>query len=408
MIRKEDGRRLVDRVRQILFSPAEAWPEIEREPATIGGIYRQYLVWLALVPAVASFIGASIIGYQSLGFGGRLGVGAGLVQLVVGLVLTLVGVYVVSLVVDWLAPKFGGTANRLAAFKLVAYGSTAALVGGIFAIVPLLGLLGLLAAIYSIYLLYLGLPVLMKNPPERTLLYTIAVIACAFIVNLLIAAIVGWFLPGPARPGQTDIGAVQDGSALTAAKVEELGRRIEEMGRRIESAGRSGDAEQLARAGREAVGDMARGSGGRTPVEASRLKAILPESVGGMKRGGYEAESRSMMGLNMSTAEATYKDANRSLKLEIIDTGSAAGLLSGVAGWANMLVDRETDTTIEKTWRSGDRVINVRSDKDGSRAEYKLLLPNGIVIEARGRRMSLEEVTAVVAGLDLRELEAAE
>lgn len=408
MIRKEDGRRLVDRVRQILFSPAEAWPEIEREPATIGGIYRQYLVWLALVPAVASFIGASIIGYQSLGFGGRLGVGAGLVQLVVGLVLTLVGVYVVSLVVDWLAPKFGGTANRLAAFKLVAYGSTAALVGGVFAIVPLLGLLGLLAAIYSIYLLYLGLPVLMKNPPERTLLYTIAVIACAFIVNLLIAAIVGWFLPGPARPGQTDIGAVQDGSALTAAKVEELGRRIEEMGRRIESAGRSGDAEQLARAGREAVGDMARGSGGRTPVEASRLKAILPESVGGMKRGGYEAESRSMMGLNMSTAEATYKDANRSLKLEIIDTGSAAGLLSGVAGWANMLVDRETDTTIEKTWRSGDRVINVRSDKDGSRAEYKLLLPNGIVIEARGRRMSLEEVTAVVAGLDLRELEAAE
>jgi len=408
MIRKEDGRRLVDRVRQILFSPAEAWPEIEREPATIGGIYRQYLVWLALVPAVASFIGASIIGYQSLGFGGRLGVGAGLVQLVVGLVLTLVGVYVVSLVVDWLAPKFGGTANRLAAFKLVAYGSTAALIGGIFAIVPLLGLLGLLAAIYSIYLLYLGLPVLMKNPPERTLLYTIAVIACAFIVNLLIAAIVGWFLPGPARPGQTDIGAVQDGSALTAAKVEELGRRIEEMGRRIESAGRSGDAEQLARAGREAVGDMARGSGGRTPVEASRLKAILPESVGGMKRGGYEAESRSMMGLNMSTAEATYKDANRSLKLEIIDTGSAAGLLSGVAGWANMLVDRETDTTIEKTWRSGDRVINVRSDKDGSRAEYKLLLPNGIVIEARGRRMSLEEVTAVVAGLDLRELEAAE
>ncbi len=410
MIRKEDGRRLVGRVRQILFSPAQAWPEIEREPATIGGIYRQYLVWLALVPAVASFIGASIIGYQSLGFGGRLGLGAGLVQLVVGLVLTLVGVYVVSLVVDWLAPKFGGTANRLAAFKLVAYGSTAALVGGIFAIVPLLGLLGLLAAIYSIYLLYLGLPVLMKNPPDRTVLYTIAVVVCAFVVNLLVAMIVGWFLPGPARPGQTDIGigAPQDGSALTAAKVEELSRRIEEMGRRLETAGRSGDAEQLARASREAVGEMARGAGGRTPVEAARLKAVLPESVGGMKRGGYEAQSRSMMGLNMSTAEATYQDANRSLKLEIIDTGSAAGLLSGVAGWANVLVDRETDTAIEKTWRSGDRVINVRSDKDGSRAEYKLLLPNGIVVEARGRRMSLDEVTAVVAGLDLRELEAAE
>src|SRR5690606_26491037 len=180
-----------------------AWPEIEREPATIGGIYRQYLIWLALVPAIASFIGASVIGYQSLGFGGRLGVGAGLLQFVVGLVLTLVGVYVVSLVVDWLAPKFGGTSNRLAAFKLVAYASTAGLLGGIFALVPLLGLLGLLAAIYSISLLYLGLPVLMKNPPDRTVLYTIAVIVCAFLVNLLVAAIVGWFLPGPALPGRT-------------------------------------------------------------------------------------------------------------------------------------------------------------------------------------------------------------
>lgn len=410
MIRNEDGKRLVARVKQILLSPRQAWPEIEREPGTIGGIYREYLVWLALVPAIAGFVGASIIGYQSLGFGGRLGLGAGLVQLLVGLVLTLVGAYVVSLVVDWLAPKFGGTPNRLAAFKLVAYASTAALVGGIFAIVPLLGLLSLLAAIYSIYLLHLGLPVLMKNPPDRTLLYTIAVVVCAVVVNLLVAAIAGWFLPGPARPGQTDISleSRQDGAALTAAKVEELGRRIEEMGRRIEAAGRSGEVEQLARASREAVGEMARGTGGRKPLDAAQLKAVLPESVGGMKRGGYEAESRSMMGLNMSTAKASYQDETRSLRLEIIDTGSAAGLLSGIAGWANVLVDRETDTATEKTWRSGDRVINVRTEKDGSRADYKLLLPNGIVIEARGRHMSLEDVTAVVAGLDLRELEATE
>ncbi|MFA7505582.1 MAG: Yip1 family protein [Burkholderiaceae bacterium] len=410
MIRNEDGRRLVARVWQILLSPGQAWPEIEREPATIGGIYREYLVWLALVPAVAGFIGASLIGYQSLGFGGRLGVGAGLVQLVVGFVLSLVGVYLVSMVVDWLAPKFGGTSNRLAAFKLVAYGSTAALVGGIFAIVPLLGLLGLLAAIYSIYLVYLGLPVLMKNPPARTLLYTITIVVCAIVVNLLIAAIAGWFLPGPARPAPTEIGvdARQDDAALTAAKVEELSRRIEEMSRRLEAGAGAGDAQDLARAGREAVGEMARGTGGRTPLEAARLKSVLPETVGGMERGGYEAESRSMMGLNMSTAKASYEDATRSLRLEIIDTGSAAGLLSGVVGWANLLVDRETDTITEKTWRSGDRVISVRADKDGSRAEYKLLLPNGIAIEARGRHMSLEEVTAVVAGLDLRELEAAE
>src|SRR5690606_41297718 len=140
--------------------------------------------------------------------------------------------------------------------------------------------------------------------------------------------------------------------------------------------------------------ELARGSRGRVPREAARLEAVLPTSIGGMKRGGYEAEARSVMGLRMSTAKASYQGETRSLKLEITDTGSAAGLLSGVAGWANALGDRETDTSTEKTWRSGDRVIHVRADKDGRRPAYKLLLPNRTATDARGRHLSVQHVTA--------------
>src|SRR5204862_367012 len=69
-------------------------------------------------------------------------------------------------------PTFGGVKNAVNALKLVAYGSTAGFVGGIFGLIPSLGMLGLLAALYSIYLIYTGVPVLMKTPSDKAGGYT--------------------------------------------------------------------------------------------------------------------------------------------------------------------------------------------------------------------------------------------
>jgi len=52
-----------------------------------------------------------------------------------------------------------------------------------------------LASLYGIYVLYLGLPRLMKSPPEKAVTYTLVVVACGigiFIVaGLISGAIVG-------------------------------------------------------------------------------------------------------------------------------------------------------------------------------------------------------------------------
>jgi uncharacterized protein YqgC (DUF456 family) len=76
--------------------------------------------------------------------------------MVLGYGLSLAMVYVLALIADALAPSFGGQKREMSALKLVAYSSTAAMVGGIFAMIPALGALTLLAALYSLYLLYLG------------------------------------------------------------------------------------------------------------------------------------------------------------------------------------------------------------------------------------------------------------
>ena len=75
-------------------------------------------------------------------------------------VMGIVAVFVLSLVIDFLAPTFGGQKDNAQALKLAAYSYTPAWVAGVLQILPLLGVLGLLAGLYGIYLLYLGLPTL--------------------------------------------------------------------------------------------------------------------------------------------------------------------------------------------------------------------------------------------------------
>jgi hypothetical protein len=110
-------------------------------------------------------------------------------------VLGLAGVYVLALIIDALAPSFGGTRNRVQALKVVAYSATAGWLAGIFAIIPALSLLGILG-FYSLYLIYLGIPVLMKAPPERALGYTVVAIVCAIVLYMIMGAIAGSFMGG--------------------------------------------------------------------------------------------------------------------------------------------------------------------------------------------------------------------
>ena len=85
-------------------------------------------------------------------------------------------------VIDKLAPTFESKPNQIQALKLVAYASTASWVAGVFNIIPVLSILGILGGLYSIYLFYLGLPVLMKSPPEKAMGYTVVVIICAIVI----------------------------------------------------------------------------------------------------------------------------------------------------------------------------------------------------------------------------------
>jgi hypothetical protein len=179
---------LVDRVKNILLSPRAEWPVIDAEPATVASLYTGYIMPLAAIPVICQALGMSLIGFTVpiLGTHYKTSIGSALTSAAVLYCFTLVAVYIVALIVDGLAPSFGGTKNQVQALKVVAYSYTSSWVGGIFSLIPALGIIGILFGLYSLYLLYLGLPVLMKSPPEKAVGYTVVVVICAIIVTWVI------------------------------------------------------------------------------------------------------------------------------------------------------------------------------------------------------------------------------
>lgn len=396
---------LVQRIQDILLKPKETWPQIAAEPATTQSLYRDWLLILAAVPAVAGFIGMSVLGMGAFGFSYRVPLVSGLVHMVVSYGLSLVMVYVLSLLVNALAPTFGGTPDRLAALKLVAYGSTAGFLGGLFQLLPSLSVIGLVFALYSIYLIYLGLPVLMRSPPEKSAAYTAVVVVVGIVAGMVVGALSSAVLGASHQMGAGSVTLTSPNGDVTldTTKMEEAAKRMEAVGKRMEEAQAKGDGAAAGKALGEMMGVMAGATGGGEPMAAADLKALLPESVGEFKRTGIEAQSGGAVGINSSSARARYGNGDKSISLDITDMGSLAGM-ANLAGWANMTLDKEADGHIERVFKQGDRTVREDYRKDGSSAEMTVLLPNGVIVEAKGQQVSIDLLRGAIASVDLAKL----
>jgi hypothetical protein len=191
---------LVDRVRNILTTPATEWPAIAAEPATVGSLYSSYIIPLAAIPAVCAFIGRLFLSHNIV---------LGLITAVVTYILSLIVVFVVGFIASALAPSFGGVNDQVQGLKLAAYSSTAAWVAGVFNIIPILGsFIALLGGLYSLYLLYLGASPVMRVPQDKAIGYSVVVILCYIVLSFVITAVI-----------VTAIAALAIGAAATSGAI---------------------------------------------------------------------------------------------------------------------------------------------------------------------------------------------
>ena len=184
---------LITRARNILLQPRPEWDRIAAEQAGVAGLYFGYLLPIALVVGLIGFVSVSLFS----GFLASWMIFAA-AQAAFLIVSSLLGVFVIALIINAIAPAFGALPAAGQAHKLAVYSATAFVISSVFSFGNTFATLGLIG-LYSYGLLWIGLPRVMKPPADKRLPYFAAIVVVSVVIALLVAglvqSLVGWGSP---------------------------------------------------------------------------------------------------------------------------------------------------------------------------------------------------------------------
>jgi len=367
---------LVARAKAIILQPKAEWPVIAAEPADAAGLFTRYAMPLAAIGPVSTFLHGQLFGYGVWGLSWKPSLIGGLAGMVSSYLIALVGLYVLSLIVDFLAPKFSGEANRAQALKLVVYGATAGFLAGIANLLPGLGILGLLG-LYSFYLFYTGATPLMKVPEDKALGFTAVTLVCAMVVSLVAGAVaapvMGLFAGG--APGLS----ADSGEVSGKLTVPGLG---------------SIDVDKMKAASAQMEADSK-----QPPVPAAQLQALLPSAIGAYQRTATESNGAGVVG---STAQGTYTAGERSFTLRITDL-AALGALAGIGSAMGVEQSKEDASGYEKTGTVDGHMQTEAWHPADHQGKFSVVLGR-FSVEAEGSANSIDDLKGAVATVDQAKL----
>jgi hypothetical protein len=387
---------LIARVRNLLLQPKDEWPKIAAEPATIAGLYASYVFYLAAVPVLCTLIGSLVFGYGFGAFTYRPSLFGAVMTAILQYAVQLGGVYVFALIIEALAPRFGGEKDRVAAFKLAAYSATASWLAGVFYLFPVLHVLALLG-LYSLYLLYTGVPVLMRVPAERALAFTGTLIAVAVVLWLVAAALIGALVTVPGPTGMGKMGgkvSLPGGVSLDMDKLDKAAKHLEQM------------SKQTAQPAGDGSGESGEDSAAANAIAPDDLKALLPASLpGGFARTDISTASGGAAGFDFGNAKAVYAKGDARITLSVTDMGAMGALATlGSAFGAN--ASEETATSYSKLGQVGGRMTMEEFNRETKAGKFAVIVGDRVMIEAEGTGPSIDQLKAAVAAVDLGQAEA--
>jgi hypothetical protein len=180
---------LAERTKRIVLTPATEWRVIAREHDSPAILLQTYVACLAGIPAVADFIGMTVIGVSLPNSAvARVDFLSGFLAALFSYGTSFVITSLQAAVIYALAPTFGARRDVPSAFKLAAYSYTPAWLAGIFLIVPGLHFLTVLG-LYGLFVLFKGMPLLILAPPEKALPFAAIVTACGVAAGLAVGAV---------------------------------------------------------------------------------------------------------------------------------------------------------------------------------------------------------------------------
>ncbi|HYI06940.1 MAG TPA: Yip1 family protein [Reyranella sp.] len=407
---------LFGRIKNILMQPREEWPRIAAEPETIASLYTNYIIPVAGFAVLCAFID-NLMGFTLLGVTYKSTYGQAVMSAVWQFGLQLGGVFVMSLILGYLAPLFGGQNDRLNALKLAAYAATAGWLANVFLLIPWLGFLTLLG-LYSLYLIRTGAPVLLAVPDNKALPFTAAFVGVGIVLSLIVFGVLQAVAPVGGRSaggdGYTDarrhaaeIERRLSGTADETPANEDEQRSAETPTAEGEEAPASGGGFGGLEALTKRLEKLAKGAEDLKPITPAQLKELLPFDLpGGFKRTETSSSETGMEGMNMATASGVYVSGDKTIALKISDMG-AAGAIAGLTSAFGASTSEESDGVSRKMSTIDGRMVTEEYDANQNTGMYGMVAADRMMVKAEGSDgTDMDDLKNAVESVDLSRVEA--
>jgi hypothetical protein len=435
---------MLNRIKNILLTPKTEWPAIAAEPTSIGQICLGYVMPLTAWAALISVVRLTLIGTR-LPYGTlvRTPLSGGLSLIIWTFVGSFVGVFLIALIVNLLAPTFGGTRHQGQALKVAGYSVTPAYLGSVLALSPIFpGLMQFLVFCFGLYVLYLGLPVLMRAPQSRALAYTATVVVCCFLLGIVLmllttglsifagsAGLLGNDTAAQAASADQGAAALGNGvgdmlgtdakgkAGITAALSnlikagDQNAATNTSTNNGLQAAAPANTPVDGAQNAGAAVGGLLGALGGalggdhpKAAVDFKSLTPLLPPDLPGMKRTAAAGESQGAVGIKTTSASGTYQGSTGTIKIEITDMSAVSGLM-GMAGALVQNTTSESETGFERDQVLGGRTAHEKYDAPAKHGDITIIVAKRYQVELIGDGVEMSALEQAVDHIDLARLE---
>lgn len=190
------------------------------------------------------------------------------------------------------------------------------------------------------------------------------------------------------------------GGCSQEGKTEEAAGQAESR----EEGGGSGEPQNLQEAMEEVQKALEGAGEAKEVVDFRELKALLPESLAGLSRTSHTGEKAGAMGFKMSTASAEYREGDKEMDVAIVDFAGVGAAMAGVAAWATVEVDRETEEGYERTTMIEGYKGYEKYDRKNKSGQASVIVGSRFIVTVEGRNVSEKELSEAIGRLELKKL----
>lgn len=135
------------------------------------------------------------------------------------------------------------------------------------------------------------------------------------------------------------------------------------------------------------------------------IKAILPSKLLGMERTSHTGEKNGIMGITISQAKAKYKEDDKSLEIDVVDSANMGIAKLGGMAWTAIEIDKETDNGYERTTEIEGYKAFEKWDSKRGKAELIWMYKDRYIITIKGYGLDADDLDKARRNIDYDDLD---